>query len=125
MRLMTMCSAMVIALTVGMGQAVAQTRYDVGLLLGATRTRDEGAALAFDRGTTYQSTFAWRVWQDSKAAVSVEVPFLASPAFTVATAGGSLPKEYAALYLTPGVRLTVNPNGVASVFGSVGGGYAR
>ena len=46
MRLKTMCSAMVIALTVGVGQAVAQTRYDVGLLLGATRTSDEGAALA-------------------------------------------------------------------------------
>src|SRR5882672_4396071 len=120
MRLMTMCSAMVIALTVGVGQAVAQTRYDVGLVLGATRTSEEGAALAFDRATTYQATFAWRAWEGSKVAVSLEVPFLASPAFTVATAGGSLPKEYAALYLTPGVRLTVNPNGLVSVFGSVG-----
>src|SRR5262249_25518624 len=27
------------------------------------------------------------------------------------------PKEYAALYLTPGVRLTVNPNGLVSGFG--------
>src|SRR5881396_1231054 len=122
MRLMTMCSAMVIALTVGGGQAVAQTRYDVGLLLGATRTSDEGAALAFDRATTYQATFAWRAWEGSNAAVSLEVPFLASPAFTVATAGGSLPKEYAALYLTPGVRLTVNPSGLVSGFGAVGGG---
>jgi len=125
MRLMTMCSAIAIALTVGVGQAVAQTRYDVGLLLGATRTRDEGTALAFDRATTYQATFAWRVWEGSKAAVSLEVPFLASPAFTVATAGASLPKEYAALYLTPGVRLTFLPNGPVSVFGSAGGGYAR
>jgi len=48
-----------------------------------------------------------------------------SPAFTVATPGGSLPKEYAALYLTPGVRLTVHPDALVSVFGSVGGGYAR
>ena len=125
MRLMTTCSAIVIALTVGVGQAVAQTRYDVGLLLGATRTSDEGAALAFDRATTYQATFAWRAWEGSKVAVSLEVPFLASPGFTVATPGGSLPKEYAALYLTPGVRLTVNPNGLVSGFGSVGGGYAR
>jgi len=125
MRLTMTCSAMVIAFTVGMGQAVAQTRYDVGLLLGATRTSDEGAALVFDRATTYQATFAWRIWEGSKAAVSLEVPFLASPAFTVATPGGSLPKEYAALYLTPGVRLIVYPNGPVSVFGSAGGGYAR
>jgi opacity protein-like surface antigen len=125
MRLMTMGSAMVIALTVGGGQAVAQTRYDVGLLLGATRTSDEGTALAFDRATTYQATFAWRACEGANAAVSLEVPFLASPAFTVATSGGALPKEYAALYLTPGVRLTINPNGLVSVFGSAGGGYAR
>ena len=125
MRLMTMWSAMVMASTVGTGQAIAQTRYDVGLLLGTTRTSEEGAALAFDNATTYQATFAWRIWGDSKAAVSIEVPFLASPAFTVATPGGSLPKEYAALYLTPGVRLTVHPNGPVSVFGSAGGGYAR
>src|SRR5262249_40480241 len=66
MRLTTMCSATVIAFTVGVGQAGAQTRYDVGLLLGATRTSDEGAALAFDRATTYQATFAWRTWEGSK-----------------------------------------------------------
>ena len=82
MRLMTMCSAMV------------------------------GPRWRFDRATTYQATFAWRTWEGSKVAISLEVPFLASPAFTVATAGGTLPKEYAALYLTPGVRLTVHPNGL-------------
>ena len=125
MRLMTTCSAMAIAFTVGTGQAIAQTRYDVGLLLGTTRASDEGAALAFDRATTYQATFAWRIWGGSKAAVSIEVPFLASPAFTVTTPGGLLPKEYAALYLTPGVRLTALPHAPVSVFGSVGGGYAR
>ena len=56
-----MCSAMVITFAVGGGQAVAQTRYDVGLPLGATRTSDEGAALAFDRATTYQAALAWRL----------------------------------------------------------------
>jgi len=125
MQLTRTCAAVAIALTVGMGHAAAQTRYDVGLLLGSTRTSDEGATLAFDRATTYQATFAWRVWDGAKAAVSLEVPFLASPAFTVATAGGLLPKEYAALYLTPGVRVTLLPKGPVEVFGSAGGGYAR
>ena len=124
MRLTTTAAAIVMALTVGT-PALAQTRYDLGLLLGTTRTSDEGAALAFDRATTYQATFAWRVWEGSRTALSVEVPFLASPAFTITSPGGLLPKEYAALYLTPGVRLTVHPNGPVSVFGSAGGGYAR
>jgi opacity protein-like surface antigen len=125
MRLTTLCSAMLIGCAVGVGPAAAQTRYDVGLLLGATRTTDEGAVLVFDRATTYQATFAWRLWEGSRAAVSIEVPFLASPAFIVATPGASLPKEYASLYLTPGVRVTVHPSGPVSVFGSAGGGYAR
>ena len=105
--------------------ASAQTRVDVGLLLGSTATSDEGTVLQFDRATTYQATFAWRVWRRQSVAVAAEVPFLASPKFEVATPGRSLPKEYASLYLTPGVRVTLLPDRVVSVFGAAGAGYAR
>src|SRR5262245_17178184 len=125
MRLTTIVSAFLITLAVGTGAAFAQTRYDIGLMLGTTGTSDEGAVLQFDRATTYEATFAWRVWTMEKTAVSIEVPFIASPAFSVATTGGALPKEYASLYLTPGVRLTVWPGGAVSFFGAAGGGYAR
>ena len=100
-------------------------RFDVGLLLGSTRTTNEGSVLTFDRGRTYQATFAWEVWRADAVKVSVEVPFLASNAFTVLTPGASLPLEYASLYLTPGVRVTLWPKAPVSVFGSIGGGYAR
>ena len=123
--LLTTFATIIVALTAGTGQAFAQTRYEAGLLLGTTTTSDEAPVLAFDRGTTYQATFAWRISTGSRTAVSIEIPFIASPAFIVATPGGSLPKEYAALYLTPGVRLTFLPAGPVSIFGSVGGGYAR
>jgi opacity protein-like surface antigen len=105
--------------------AWADDRIDVGLLLGSTRATDEGTVLQFNRATTYQATFAWRVWSSDRIAVSIEVPFLASPAFEVTTPGGSLPKEYASLYLTPGVRVTLPVQGRVSVFGAVGAGYAR
>ncbi|MBI1874202.1 MAG: outer membrane beta-barrel protein [Acidobacteria bacterium] len=105
--------------------AFAQQRFDVGLMLGQTKTSDEGAALQFDPATAWQATFAWRVWANEAVRVSVEVPFLASPAFEVATPGRTLPKEYASLYLTPGVRVTLPANGPVSAFGSVGAGYAR
>src|SRR5438876_2961464 len=105
--------------------AVAQTRYDIGLLLGSTRATDEGSVLQFDRATTYQATFAWRLWQSEAVRVAVEVPFIASPAFVVTTVGRSLPKEYASLYLTPGVRVTLRPESAVSVFGAAGAGYAR
>ena len=119
--------AIVVLLLLGAGStpAVAQTRYDVGLLLGSTKASDEGSSLQFARATTYQATFAWRVWQNDAVRVSIEVPFIASPAFDVTTAGRSLPKEYASLYLTPGIRVTVLPKGVVSIFGAAGAGYAR
>ena len=82
----------------------AQSRLDVGLLLGSTSATDAGAVLQFDRGTTYQATFAWHVWGSGGTQLSLEVPFIASPAFTVVPPRAGLPLEYASLYLTPGVR---------------------
>ena len=106
-------------------QARADDRIDVSLALGTTKTTDEGTALQFKRAVTYQATLAWHVWSGQRVAVAIEVPFLASPAFEVTTPGSSLPLEYAALYLTPGVRVTVRAGGAVSVFGTAGAGYAR
>jgi hypothetical protein len=117
--------AALFALSVYAAPASAETRFDVGLLLGSTRATDEAPVLQFDRGTTYQATFGWRLWQRGPVRLSVEVPFIASPAFTVTTPGTSLPLEYASLYLTPGIRATMLPRGPVSWFGAVGAGYAR
>jgi hypothetical protein len=125
MRIVMLSLAIAGALTIGGGTASGQTRFEVGLLLGGTMATDEATVLQFDTGTTYQATFAWRVWESRLVRISGEVPFLASPAFTVTTPGGSLPKEYATAFLTPGVRVTVRPRGALSFFGTLGGGYAR
>jgi len=100
-------------------------RFDVGLLLGSTRATDEGSVLTFDRGTTYQATFAWDLWRGDLVTLAIEIPFIASPAFTVLTPNPSLPLEYASLYLTPAARVVLWPRAPVSVFGSLGGGYAR
>ena len=110
---------------VGRVNVAAQNRFDIGLLLGSTRTTDEGSILQFDRGTTYQATFAWPVWRSGATELSVEVPFIASPAFTIVPPQDSVPLEYASLYLTPGIRVTVLPRAQVSFFGAIGGGYAR
>lgn len=103
----------------------AADRMDVGLLLGSTRATDEGSALQFDRGRTFQATPAWHVWAQDRVRVSIELLFLATPAVEVATAGASLPLEYASLFLVPGVRVTGGPNRAISVWGAAGGGFAR
>jgi hypothetical protein len=123
---MRLIAAVVCVMTLmGSVRATAQTRFDVGLLLGSTKASDEGTVLQFDRATTYQAAFAWTVWERGLVAIAVEVPFIASPAFDVATAGKSLPKEYASLYLTPGLRVTLGGQGPVSVFGAAGAGYTR
>jgi hypothetical protein len=101
----TRMAVVVIAVVVALGnvKAAAQSRFDVGLLLSSTNATDEGAVLQFDRGTTYQVTFAWLVWRTGGAQLSVEVPFIASPAFTVVPPRAAVPLEYASLYLTPGL----------------------
>jgi hypothetical protein len=60
-------------------EASAQTRFDVGLLLGSTVATDEGSVLRFDRRTTYQATFAWRLLRNGSVQLSLEIPFVASP----------------------------------------------
>jgi hypothetical protein len=105
--------------------AAADSRVEVALLLGSTSATNEQPALQFDRGTTYQATFGWAIWRRRAAQVALDVPFIASPAFTVVTPGASLPLEYASLYLTPGVRVSVAPGAKVSVFGTLGAGYAR
>jgi len=121
----TVTLAALLSLVLSAGRARGDDRIDVGLLLGSTRATDEGTALRFDRALTYQATFAWRIWRTDHAALSFEVPFLASPAFSVATLGNSLPKEYASLYLTPGARVTWPVRGAVSAFAAGGAGYAR
>src|SRR4029079_2788262 len=89
--------------------AAADSRVEVALLLGSTSATNEQPALQFDRGTTYQATFGWAIWRRRAAQVALDVPVIASPAFTVVTPGASLPLEYASLYLTPGIRVSVAP----------------
>jgi len=121
----TVWSLALLGLVLTAGAARGDDRVDVDLLLGSTRATDERTALQFGRALTYQATFAWRVWKNDRAAVSIEVPFLASPAFEVRTPVNSLPKEYASLYLTPGVRVTLPVRRAVSAFVAAGGGYAR
>ena len=65
------------------------------------------------------------MWRGRAAKLSLELPFIASPAFTVLTPGDALPLEYASLYLTPAARVTFWPRAPVSVFGWIGAGYAR
>ena len=103
----------------------AQSRHDIGLLGGWTKTSAEGLALQFNFGTTYEASLAKRILASDRMDLAIEVPFLAANSITIKTPGASLPREYAEFSLTPGVRLMFQPRRVVSVFAAVGGGFAR
>lgn len=84
-------------------RSFAQSGADIGLLGGWTKPSEEGSALQFNVGTIYQASFAKRILTHDRVDVAIEVPFLAANSISVKTPGAALPREYAVLFLTPGV----------------------
>jgi hypothetical protein len=117
-------AVMYLALCGWSGPASAQSRTDIGLLGGWMKPGAEGSVMQFNFGTTYEVSFARRIWSADRLDVAVEVPFLATNSLSVKTPGASLPREYAGLSLTPGIRVMFAPRRRASVFVAVGGGFA-
>jgi hypothetical protein len=104
--------------------AQAQSRNDIGVLGGWTKASAEGSVLEFNFGTTYEVSFARVIRTDDRIEIAIEVPFLATNSISIKTPGASLPREYAVLSLTPGIRLMFLPRGRVSAFAAVGGGFA-
>ena len=113
-----------LAMSLWVGPAFAQGRTDIGLLVGWMKPSAEGSVMQFNFGTTYEVSFARRIWSNDRIDLAFEVPFLAANSFSIKTPGASLPREYAALSLTPGIRVMLAPRRMASVFVAVGGGFA-
>jgi hypothetical protein len=65
-----------------------------------------------------------RFLEGNKFALYGEVNFLASPLREVSSSVTSATKDFASLYITPGVRLKVLPKSRISPYFAIGGGYA-
>ena len=125
MRLAFIVSTTCLAAVLSSTPVAAETQYDVGLLAGWLKTSPAGTALSFHVGPSYEVTLARQVWRNAAVSVAVEIPFFAQNSISTKTPGALLPREYASLFLTPGVRLHVRPERRVSVYGTFGGGYAR
>ncbi|HZQ92516.1 MAG TPA: hypothetical protein VFA60_12035 [Terriglobales bacterium] len=114
--------------------ALSQERNnEVGLLLGAIKTPDTTARLTapatapvrIGTGLSLQATYARKLTSSPRAAVYLEVPFVATPSTDVSSPFTAAPRNYASLFITPGVRVAFAPNSGISPWLAVGGGYAR
>lgn len=124
LRIAVIIAATCVACVLWGSTAFAQSRADIGLLGGWTGAGDEGPVLQFNFGTVYEVSFAKRIFAGDRVDVAIEVPFLAANSLSIKTAGAALPREFAALSLTPGIRLMVAPRRRVSVFGAFGAGFA-
>lgn len=91
----------------------------LGGVLGSTRS-----GLDLGVGTALGANYAYRLGGGERASLYGEVEVLASPLRDVATSNAAATRDFASLYVTPGVRVKFAPGGAFAPFLTVGGGYA-
>jgi opacity protein-like surface antigen len=112
------------------GSASAQST-EIGLLLGGLKTSDKSfqlpssGELEIGTGLTFQLNYAQRLADLGVASLYFEVPFLATPSTSVTSSNFLVPRNYATIFITPGLKLKLLPGSRVSPFGAVGVGYAR
>src|SRR5262249_20756380 len=76
-------------------------------------------------GLAYQATYAHLFTGNRLVGWGLEVPFVALPSQDVQSPSSSSPRNYASIFITPGIRVTFVSTSAISPSASVGGGYAR
>ncbi len=123
-------TAIVLALIFVTIAAAAQDRKnEVGFLLGGTivpslRIRNQNADAGFGSGLTFQATYARHLTDSKSTTLYFEVPVLSSPLVNATSSSVSVPKNYAFIFVTPGIRVKLRSNSAISPWFSVGGGHA-
>lgn len=106
-------------------------KNEVGLLLGALSTGSREIRLPtlstadINSGITYQASYGRRLVDGKVAALYGEVVFAATPLQEVQSTNITIPRDYASLFLTPGLKIKFLPSLRVSPYVAAGGGYAR
>ncbi|MBM3465876.1 MAG: hypothetical protein FJX76_27620 [Armatimonadetes bacterium] len=105
------------------GMAVAQ-QHEIGLTLGrllaGDRTRPQ-VSLNLGAGTALQANYGYRLAGGERAALYGEVHLLANPLRDIRSLTGSVTRDVATLYVTPGIRVKFAPRAKVSPYVLAGG----
>lgn len=110
----------------GAESAFAQ-RSELGLMLGAFQPRDRvsgSARLEIGTGMSLYANYGLRVVDGEKAALFLEVPFIATPQHKIGSTLGGATRDVATIYVTPGLRLKFAPRGRIAPYVAGGAGWA-
>ena len=110
------------------GRAQAQNQdltFSLGGIPGQTRNFQGSAGTAqISADRSLGVNYGHRFLEAKNAALFGEVEFVALPNRPVTSTTATVPRSYASLYVTPGLRLKLFPNSRLSPWGAIGGGYA-
>lgn len=115
--------------TILAASAVAQSNEVAGVV-GRSFISDQGISgnpsIHFGDGLTYEGNFSHRFFYIGLAAISVEIPFVATPTEKVQFGGANVvPTDFSAYFITPAARVNLFPTTSFSPWVSIGGGYAH
>jgi opacity protein-like surface antigen len=108
----------------GQEQSAPKNELAFGLSGLPSLSRSDAPSLNAGAGVGLQVNYGRRFLEGNKFALYGEINFLASPLREVSSSVTSATKNFASLYITPGVRLKVLPKSRISPYFAIGGGYA-
>lgn len=97
---------------------------ELGLTLGRTLPQQRGE-VKLQSGMTLQANYGKRLWQGTGLALLGEAHLLASPLREVETKNGRAARDFASLYLMPGLRLRFGSERRVMPYVAGGIGYAQ
>ena len=87
-------------------------------------SRSDTPSLDAGSGVAFQVNYGRRFLNGKNVALYGEINFLASPLRDVSSSVTTATRNFASLYLTPGIRVKFRPASRVSPYAVVGGGYA-
>jgi opacity protein-like surface antigen len=87
-------------------------------------SRSDTPSLGAGSGVAFQVNYGRRFLNGKNVALYGEINFLASPLRDVSSSVTAATRNFASLYLTPGIRVKFRPASRVSPYAVVGGGYA-
>lgn len=119
-------AALIVVTLLNALEAPAQ-QHEVGLMLGRASAQSKGApagTLDIGGGTALQANYGYRFVRMSKAEVWGEAHFLSTPLQQIDSINRTTTRDYASLYVIPGIRVKFAPGARVSPYAAIGGGYA-
>jgi hypothetical protein len=127
-------TAILIAVTILMATAAAQTKNEVAGVIGRTFLTDHlvpntnffDNTVHYGKGLTFQGNYGRRILgNEGLFALTFEVPVVFTPSVELNYGINTIPKEYRAYFVTPSLRLNIFAANAVSPWVSFGGGIGH